>query len=69
MSPATAGPARSAESAMLASILSLLVDSGGLRDSARRRGWVREVVARGDKIEWYTLRGKVRPDKLYIPHL
>jgi hypothetical protein len=40
ISPATAGPARSAERAMLASILSLLIDIGGLRDSDRRRGRV-----------------------------
>jgi hypothetical protein len=60
MSPATAGPARSAEKAMLASILSLLIDMGGCGDSVGIRGWVWVSVARGDK-RWYTEReGTIR---------
>jgi hypothetical protein len=50
MSPATAGPASSAEMTMLASILKLLMM---LASWQVRIGGVCQLVARGDKL-WYT---------------
>jgi hypothetical protein len=68
MSPATAGPARSAERAMLASILGLLIDIGGLWRFGRKK-WVGMDFRLLGATKCGILRMKVRLEKSYIQDL